>query len=1020
MRVTAGDQTIVTVNTTRLRSLLAYLVLHEGAPQSREYLAFLLWPDSDESQARTNLRQLLHHLRKALPNGSRLVTDGQTIGWEAEPDSAVDVADFRNAVKQAAEAASRSDKASERKALEIAVALYEGDLLPESYDDWVRPLREELKQQLVSSLNRLTELLEQAGDYPAAIRTAERLVAEDPVRELSYRQLMRLWLLSGDRTAAVQVYHKALKVLRKELGISPAPETRALLDAAITSEGAAPTKEAPQPSTTVPPLVGRSHEWVNLGTAWAVVEQGQTLFVLVRGEAGIGKSRLAEELFSFAGRTGTAVRTRCYPAHGNLSYGPISDLLRTAPLRRGIEHLQNPQLTELARILPELLLEERQIAAPQPLAESWQRQHFFEALIAAFRTLRPVLLLVDDLQWCDRETLEWFQLLLHSSHGKGLLLLGTARSEEVDRDHPLLDLVRSARQSGQMVEVDLGPLAPEATEALARQITDSGLDQGYLARLHSETRGNPLFIIESVRSGVEDPEGRSSNTSLVNAVITSRLARLSPAAYEVAGLAAAVGRSFTFDLLQRSGDRDEDTLATALDELWRRRIIVSLEGQTYDFSHDRLREVAYEELSPIRRRHLHRRLARALSYLHTADPAAIAGQVAFHYEQAGLPREAIPNYSLAAQAARQVYADAEAAALLKRALQLCRDLPPDQGRERMELDLLTRLAAAQFSILGYASAEVGETNAQALRLARRLGEKRHILDALAGGWLFHIVRGRLVEARDQSSQFLAITSNDHPLAPTGQFIHGVCLFHLGDARAGRKHLESAMAAHREGGDTLLPVFFSRNIDVFSRSYLAHILWHQGSIREAFQTSDEATARAAHPFSLAIASTYAATLQLLASNAAEAERRADEAVEVCRKYDFSYYNAFASVIRASARARQAPDMAAVRELATALDAFRATGSELRLPFYCSLLAEAWLGLGAFPEVSASIETGLACESRNGETWCAALLRRIRGDLFRAMGQRDEARACYRAALDIATSQGARPFEAIAAASLEQLA
>ena len=138
-----------------------------------------------------------------------------------------------------------------------------------------------------------------------------------------------------------------------------------------------------------------------------------------------------------------------------------------------------------------------------------------------------------------------------------------------------------------MLEFDLGPLSFEATEALARQTGETGLDEGYLAHLHADTRGNPLFIIESVRSGIEDPEGKPSTTSLVNAVITARLARLSPAAYEVAGLAAAVGTSFAFDLLLHSGDRDEDSLTAALDELWHRRIIVGLEGQSYDFSHDR-------------------------------------------------------------------------------------------------------------------------------------------------------------------------------------------------------------------------------------------------------------------------------------------------------------------------------------------------------------------------------------------------------------------------------------------------
>ena len=886
MRITCDGQLIASVNTNRLRSLLAYLVLHARAPQSREYLAFLLWPDSDEAQARTNLRQLLHHLRKAVPDGIGLITaDAQTISWCPEAESAVDVFDFQSAIARAAESAARSDAAGERNVLESAVALYKGDLLPELYDEWLQPLREQLKQQLVAALSRLGELLEQAADYPAAIRITERLVGEDPVRELSYRQLMRLHLMGGDRAAAVRVYHQGLKVLRKELGISPAPETRALLDAAITSrEAPAPNRAVPRvPVTSTQPLVGRESEWGSLQAGWAAVEQGQTLFALIRGEAGIGKSRLAEELFVFASREGTAVRTRCYSAHGNLSYAPVTDLLRTDQLRSGIEHLQNPQLTELARILPELLLEEREIAPPQPLAESWQRQHFFEALMAVFRLARrPLLLFIDDLQWCDHETLEWLHLLLRGSEAGGLMLLGTARSEEVDRDNPLLDLVRAVRQTGQLLELDLGPLAPAATEELARQIAEAGLDEGYLARIYGETRGNPLFIIESVRSGIEDPEGRPSTTSLVNAVITARLARLSPAAYEVAGLAAVVGTSFAFDLLLRSSDRDEDSLTAALDELWHRRIIVGLEGQTYDFSHDRLREVAYAELSPVRRRLLHRRLARTLETLHSADPGSVAGQVAVHYEEAGLPRQAIPFYSVAAQAAKQVYADAEAATLLVRALRLCRDLPEGEDRERLELELLAKLGAAQFSILGYAAAEVGETNARALKLAKSSARNvRFWMRSAEGGYSILSAGGWRKPGTRVHSSWRSPKKTIYSRRRAISFMASPCFTSVTWRR-----LNNTSGAHSppiaRDGDMLLPVFFSAEYWHVRRSYLSHILWHQGSVEQAFRTSEEALARArelAHPFSLAIASTYAAMLQLLASNLEAAESRATEAAGI---------------------------------------------------------------------------------------------------------------------------------------------
>ena len=346
-------------------------------------------------------------------------------------------------------------------------------------------------------------------------------------------------------------------------------------------------------------------------------------------------------------------------------------------------------------------------------------------------------------------------------------------------------------------------------------------------------------------------------------------------------------------------------------------------------------------------------------------------------------------------------------------MRLCRELPEGEDRERLELEILGKLESAQFSILGYASQAAGDTNARALQLAKKLGATTQILNALGGGWLFNMVRGRLAEARDKSSQFLAIVGEGHVLSPTGHFMLGAALFHLGDAASAHRHLEKAQAADREGGDALLPVFFGPNIGMFSRSYMSHILWYEGSVEQAFRSSDEAVARAralAHPFSLAIASTYAAMACLLAADLQAAEERAGEAAALSRQYDFSYYRAFAGVLQAAAHAQQGSDAAALQEFRQALDGFRATGSEIRLPYFHALFGEACLSRGLTTEGLASVAAGLDCESRNGETWCAALLRCVRGDLLRAANRHEESRESYRAALEMAISQGAKPYEA----------
>jgi DNA-binding SARP family transcriptional activator len=183
VRFTWEGNQVTGISSNRLRSLLALLVLRAEAPQPREQVASLLWPDSDEGQARTNLRQLLHHFRRALPASCSLLICGKdTLQWNHSPNCAVDVYDFDRAVEEAAQAARRGDPAAERTALTVAAQLYQEEVAGELCDEWLTPLRDRYRQQFAHVLGRLAVLFEQGGDYEAAIRHAERLVAQDPLR----------------------------------------------------------------------------------------------------------------------------------------------------------------------------------------------------------------------------------------------------------------------------------------------------------------------------------------------------------------------------------------------------------------------------------------------------------------------------------------------------------------------------------------------------------------------------------------------------------------------------------------------------------------------------------------------------------------------------------------------------------------------------------------------------------------------------------------------------------------------
>src|SRR5262245_21072758 len=421
--------------------------------------------------------------------------------------------------------------------------------------------------------------------------------------------------------------------------------------------------------------------------------------------------------------------------------------LRSDPLRSVLARLDTVWLCEVARLLPELLAERPDLPHPAPLTEYWQRQRFFEALArAVLQASQPLLLLIDDLQWCDQETLEWLHYMLRFDPRARLLVVGTVRAEEVSGQHPLTTLLHDLQRVTDVTEISLCPLDAAETAKLAANMAGQELGADQATQLYRETEGNPLFVVETIRSrssGQAMMAGESlaalkahSLTPIpqrVHAVIAARLAQLSAPARELAGLAATIGRAFTFDVLARASNYDEDSLVRALDELWQRRIVREQGANAYDFSHDKIREVAYAEVSPMHRQLMHRRVARALEMVFASDLDPVSGQIAAHYEHAGVLDQAIQFYERAAGMAQRVYANEEAISLLNRALALLQRLPPSPERDARELALQTALGASLVATRIYAHPEVVEVYSHAQVLCQRLGRPPSppILRALA-------------------------------------------------------------------------------------------------------------------------------------------------------------------------------------------------------------------------------------------------------------------------------------------------
>ncbi|QYY33177.1 AAA family ATPase [Cupriavidus pinatubonensis] len=1011
-------------NSPRLQALLACLVLHRDAPQTRQQLAVLFWPDSSQAQARNALRQLLFQLRKAWPEADQFVhADAQTVRWL--PDSALDldVAQFQSALAAAARAARHGDPGAEEESLTHAAHLYRGDLLANCYDEWIHAERERLREQCIAALARLGQLSEDRRDYAKALKYTQQLQRLDPCREPTCMALMRLHALNHDHASAMRAYQTCVETLARELGVLPGEPMREAY-ARLAGQGASMQRQRPREAML--PMIGRHSEWRRLLEVWQRAQLGDKQFVLILGEAGIGKSRMAEELLVHLSEQGiTVAHSRAYAAEGQLAFAPVTGWLRSAALSGAIGKLDRLWLSEVTRLLPELLTQQSGLSPPSPLTEYWQRQRFFEALARAVLAQGgPLLLLLDDLQWCDGETLEWLRFLMRFDATARVMVVATARPEEIMPRHAANRLLDALRRDDQFVEIPLGSLDAAETAKIAAQILDRPLADTEATRLFEESEGNPLFAVEMTRARSDTvPVGNTQGGMAsklppkVYTIISNRLAQLPSEARDMVGVAAIIGRAFTTDILAQASDLDEDALAGALDELWQRRIVRQTDsgGLAFDFSHDKIRDVAYAEVSPLQRRRLHLRVARALERAPGEAPDAASAQIAWHYEQAGQPAQAAAFYRRAAGVAQRVYAYDDAMALLTRGLVQAEQIADPHERASQSLALQLDLAPPIRIARGWAAPELDAPLRRAVELSRLVGDSNQQARAQVSLSFFLAVRAELAQARSLSEEVLA------GMGKPGSGTYSVMawtsimgsLVQQGDWLAAEPAYQRAHAAYDEAQHAEHASLMGGNFGVLAAAWSAHALWFRGLADQALQRGHEALEianRVAHPFSRALALSYLATQHALRGEHGLTLDYARQAHEIAEQYHVGYYLAWADMLLVWANAKQSPGADAVVAMRAALEAFHATGARLRLPLYLGMLAECLGDVGETESALAALDQAFECAGRTDEHWLDAELYRLRGDLLlRSSANVAEAESSLTRAIEIATAQRALPLE-----------
>jgi DNA-binding SARP family transcriptional activator len=702
----------VTFDTRKAMALLAHLALAER-PRSREALCSLLWPAHDLDRARGALRRTLSTLRAGIGD-EWIQVAGDSLALRRGRGLELDVERFRVLAE---------DGASEER-LSEAAALFTGDFLegfslrdsPE-FDDWQIREAGALERELASALRRLVALLVARGDFEHALPRAQRWLALDPLHEPAHRELIRLYAWGGDRAAALEQYRACVRILSQELGVAPVEETTALYEQlneggvppATTKSSAAPAAGKP-PAPRELPLVGRSDELAALLDAHAAARPDGGLAV-IEGEAGIGKTRLAEELADQVRSQGAVVLSaRCHDDEARLPYGPVVELLGQAVALADSHDwpsLLSPQrLADASLLLPELagFVGDLPMAPLDgPGAQVRLLEGVASVISAAGSGPEPGIVFLDDVHAADEASLEAISYLARRLRGRGLLLVLAWRSERVPPGHRLRRLATDLSRDRRAAIVTPSRLNEDDVAALVQAAFPRRSAPDLEQRVYVESEGLPLFVVEYLAARHAGDEGADEDLPAeVRGLLDARLYGLGDVPRQVLGAAAVIGRSFDLDSVRHASGRSDEEAVAALEELVGQGLVRELPGPdpVYDFSHEQLRARVYETTGRARRRLLHARVATALSG--PRPDGENAALVAQPLRLAGDNARAAEHYHVAAEHAASLHAHADALDQLEQALALGY---PDAAEVHERIgDLRTLLGDYGGALVGYESA----------------------------------------------------------------------------------------------------------------------------------------------------------------------------------------------------------------------------------------------------------------------------------------------------------------------------
>ncbi len=798
-------------------------------------------------------------------------------------------------------------------------------------------------------------------------------------------------------------------------------------------------------------FVGRKEEVDLLVQRWQQATGGEGQVVLLSGEAGIGKSRIAQTLGErIADQGPTRLRFQCSPHHANSALYPfISHLERASKIVPAdgpeirldkLEELLTQSSEDVGRVaalfgsLLSIPLGDRYPALE--LAPQVQKERTLEALadqLLGLAARQPVFMVFEDVHWADPTTLEALELVIDRVQGARVLGVITHRPEFAPPWHG----------HSHVTALALNRLGRDHCAAMVPDVArGKALPVEVLDEIVAKTDGVPLFVEELTKTVIESgileekadryelsgPLPPLAIPSTLQDSLMARLDRLAPIK-DVAQIGAAIGREFSQRLLAEVSPMGDNELSDALGQLVESELVFRRgrpPDATYVFKHALLQDAAYQSLLRSKRQVLHRDIAKALeeSFPETAktEPEILA----HHYTEADLAEQAVKYWQQAGQRAIERSANVEAIAHLTKGVELFSALPDSAERPQDELALQGSLGVALMAAMGYAAPETGKALMRARDLCRVVGDTPQTSEVLYGLWNHTFVTGDCDVARDIAEECLDLVKGDGERSRllAAHSALGQTLVALGRLDTAQDHLEKSIALYEPEEDRTLCLVYGEDPALTSLGWLTWVLWIRGFPEQALARSRESLGKAqelSHAVTTGLSLCYAAYLRWFAHEPKSAQDLAQAANDFSFEQSLPLFAAWGAVLRGWAVAEQGYPEEGIAEMQRGSDEWRATGAKIYLPLFLAMLAQGYARCGKFEDGLKSLDDAFDALRRTGEKMWDAELHRLKGVLLLSLsdGNGAEAETCFKQAIEIARGQSAKSFELRAATDIARM-